>query len=88
MSPVSLISSASDDPNTHPNNDALEAIGVEANVVADLWADADMVVSQQPTKQQYEIMVWFGRLGKSSQPIGMNDIRQTVITIAVGGYNL
>ncbi|KAF2134969.1 glycoside hydrolase family 12 protein [Dothidotthia symphoricarpi CBS 119687] len=87
MSPVSLIASASDDPTTHPNDDALEAINVEANVVADLFADADMVVSQQSANQTYEIMVWFGRFGSASKPIGMDDRGQMAITASVGGFN-
>ncbi|KAF2752903.1 concanavalin A-like lectin/glucanase [Pseudovirgaria hyperparasitica] len=84
MKPSSLIEGLSDDPTTSPNADALDAIGIEANVVMDLFCDADANRSRTPAKQRYEIMVWLGRFGRASEPIGMDQARVTPIVQTVG----
>lgn len=70
LSPASLISGASADPNVQPNKGALKAIDVQANVCLDVFADDDRERSLDFSEQKYEIMIWFGHFGNGALPVG------------------
>lgn len=50
--------------------DALAEENVNANVALDLFLAADDQEALSPTKADYEVMVWLGRLGAATAPLG------------------
>ncbi|WPA98044.1 uncharacterized protein RHO25_002655 [Cercospora beticola] len=83
LAPVSLIDGTSQDPTTEPVAGALEDNDVQANVVLDVFADADVEKSRTPAQQTYELMVWVGVFGNASWPIGMNEPRDPPVIMSL-----
>ncbi|KAI5357511.1 putative glycoside hydrolase family 12, glycoside hydrolase family 11/12 [Septoria linicola] len=81
FAPSSLPAGASQDPNTEQVASAITSNDVQANVVLDVFADADKNRSQTPSKQTYELMVWVGVFGDSAWPIGMNAPRDPPVIV-------
>jgi hypothetical protein len=52
------------------DSDAVAAAGMAANVCVDMFLAADGNKSTSTTEAQYEVMVWIGRYGEATQPIG------------------
>lgn len=50
---------------------SLAVAGMNANVAVDMFLGADAAKSGSTTESQYEVMVWLGRFGASTQPIGL-----------------
>jgi hypothetical protein len=50
---------------------SLDTAGLNANVAVDMFLGADAAKSGSTTESQYEVMVWLGRYGASTQPIGL-----------------
>lgn len=42
----------------------------QTNVAVDMFFDSDSTAAQSSSKAQYEVMVWFARIGDSTQPNG------------------
>jgi hypothetical protein len=56
---------------TTPSSSAdLTADDLNANVAIDMFIDSDKTTAQNPSKAQFELMVWFAAFGASTQPIG------------------
>lgn len=53
------------------DNAALEAAKVNANVAIDMFAAESQNKSASTTEADYEVMVWLGRWGDSTDPIGL-----------------
>jgi hypothetical protein len=67
------------------NDDAsLSAENLNANVCLDMFVDADATKSQSTTGAAYEIMVWLGRYGTATLPIGWLEGERYIITVSDG----
>ena len=67
------------------NDDAsLSAANLNANVCVDMFADADATNSQDTTTAAYEIMVWLGRWGAATLPIGWDEGERLILTVNDG----
>lgn len=53
------------------DNDAMSTANVNANVCIDMFLAGDKSKADSTTESNYEVMVWLGRWGPSTQPIGM-----------------
>jgi len=58
-------------PSNSTDSDAIEAAGMNANVCVDMFLASDKDKSISTTESQYEVMVWVGRYGPATQPIGI-----------------
>ena len=65
---------------------ALAAANVNANVALDLFLASDEQKALSTTESDYEVMVWLGRLGAYTQPLGF--AVGSVETREVGGVTL
>jgi hypothetical protein len=45
---------------------------VNANVAMDMFLDSDKKTSQNASKAEYEVMIWFASFGAAAQPIGLD----------------
>ena len=52
---------------------ALSDSNVNANVALDLFLAADDQEALSPTEADYEVMLWLGRLGAATAPLGFYD---------------
>lgn len=68
------------------NFDALAAENVNANVALDLFLAADDQDALSTTDSDYEVMVWLGRLGAYTLPLGYDT--GSVVTREVNGVSL
>lgn len=50
---------------------ALTTANLNSNVAVDIFIDSDKTNSQNSSKAEYEVMVWFARFGTAAQPIGL-----------------
>jgi hypothetical protein len=67
------------------NDDAtLSAENLNANVCVDMFVDADATSSQSTTTAAYEIMVWLGRWGTATLPIGWLEGERLILTVSDG----
>ena len=66
--------------------DALAAENVNANVALDLFLAADEQDALSTTESDYEVMVWLGRLGAYTLPLGF--LNGSVETREVSGVSL
>ena len=67
------------------NDDAsLSAENLNANVCVDMFVDADATSSQSTTTAAYEIMVWLGRWGTATLPIGWLEGERLILTVNDG----
>ena len=55
------------------NNTNMAEAGVNANVAVDMFLANDRNKSASTTDSEYEVMVWFGRWGDATDPIGLFD---------------
>lgn len=55
------------------NNTNIAEAGVNANVAVDMFLANDRNKSASTTDSEYEVMVWFGRWGDATDPIGLFD---------------
>ncbi|KAF2405084.1 concanavalin A-like lectin/glucanase [Trichodelitschia bisporula] len=62
---------AGNDKPTSTNTSGLVDAEMNANVCIDMFLAADKAVSDDTTKSDYEVMVWFGAFGAATQPIGL-----------------
>lgn len=62
---------------------ALDEIELNANVCVDMFLDADKLVANVTHQSSYEVMVWLGRYGTATQPIG--NLQGVVVTLEVNG---
>ena len=60
---------------------ALVAAGMNANVCLDMFLDADPTNSASTNASAYEVMVWLGAYGLATQPIGLPNGSQQIVTI-------
>jgi hypothetical protein len=69
-----------------PTNDdaALSAETLNANVCVDMFADPDATNAQNTTSAAYEIMVWLGRWGTATLPIGWLEGERLILTVSDG----
>lgn len=74
MSDLTLDVEWSYDPgNAHKDttdNAALEAAGVNANVCIDSFLASNQKDANSTTESDYEVMVWLGRFGNATDPLG------------------
>lgn len=61
---------------------------IEANVVFDVFGDEDIDRAQTPSEQGYEIMVWVGRFGTASLPIGNTQMLDPAVITRIDGTDL
>jgi xyloglucan-specific endo-beta-1,4-glucanase len=61
--------------------------GVMANVVIDLFADADAATSLVETQAGYEIMVWIAVFG-GAKPLGYYSTKAPPLTASIGSTQL
>lgn len=66
--------------------DALAAENVNANVALDLFLATDEQDAQSTTESDYEVMVWLGRLGAYTLPLGYDN--GSLTTREVNGVSL
>lgn len=66
--------------------DELTDHNVNTNVAIDMFIDKDKSKAQDPTKAEYEVMVWWATIGPAAQPLGFAD--GTVVTKTVQGVTL
>ena len=67
------------------NDDAsLSAENLNANVCVDMFVDADANNSQDTTTAAYEVMVWLGRWGTATLPIGWLEGERLILTVSDG----
>lgn len=64
------------------DNTVLEAAKVNANVAVDMFAAENKEDSTSTTESDYEVMVWFGRWGDATDPIGLKAGSQANQTIS------
>lgn len=55
------------------NNTNIAEAGVNANVAVDMFLANDRNKSASTTDSEYEVMIWFGRWGDATDPIGLFD---------------
>jgi hypothetical protein len=69
-----------------PTNDdaSLSAEDLNANVCVDMFVDPDATSSQSTTTAAYEIMVWLGRWGPATLPIGWLQGERLILTVDDG----
>ncbi|KAJ5897348.1 hypothetical protein N7504_007636 [Penicillium tannophilum] len=70
-----------DTPAESTNTTDLTANSVNFNVAVDMFFDSDKTAAQNSTKAKYEVMVWFAKIGDSTQPNG----NQTTTTRKLNG---
>jgi hypothetical protein len=68
---------------TSTNNADLAAANVNANVAVDLFIAESESKASSTTEADYEVMVWLGRWGSSTQPIGL--LKGSLATETVNG---
>jgi len=67
------------------NNDAeLAGENLNANVCVDMFIDPDANSSQSTTTAAYEVMVWLGRWGTATLPIGYVEGERLILTVSDG----
>lgn len=76
------------DPNVESDAEAIIANGVQANVVFDVFGDEDIERSKVPSEQGYEIMVWVGRFGSATLPIGNTKLLDPAVITRIDGTDL
>lgn len=69
-----------------PSNDdaTLSAENLNANVCVDMFVDPDATNSQSTTSAAYEVMVWLGRWGTATLPIGWLEGERLILTVDDG----
>jgi hypothetical protein len=70
---------------TTTDESELTANNVNTNVAIDMFFDSDKEKAQNSTSAKYEVMVWFGMFGPSTQPHGYGTI---VTTNQINGTKL
>jgi hypothetical protein len=60
-----------DTPTNSTDSSAISAAGMNANVCVDMFLASDKNKSTSTTDAQFEVMVWLGRYGAATQPIGI-----------------
>lgn len=68
--------------------DVILANGVQANVVLDVFGDEDLELSQTPSKQGYEFMVWVAMFGDATLPIGNTQLLDPPVVTRLEGTDL
>jgi len=63
---------------------ALSAEGAQADIVIDMFLDKNKTISQESSKQAYEVMIWFGRIGKNALPIGYSS--GSLVQVSYSGH--
>jgi hypothetical protein len=58
------------DPSDTTDLDALTAANLNCNVAVDMFLSEDETKAENSTLASYEVMVWLGRFGPSTQPLG------------------
>lgn len=52
------------------NYDAVAEAQINANVCVDMFLASDTTDAESTTKSSYEVMVWLGRFGAATDPLG------------------
>jgi hypothetical protein len=63
---------------------SLSAENLNANVCVDMFVDPDATNSQDTTTAAYEVMVWLGRWGSATLPIGWLEGERLILTVSDG----
>ena len=60
---------------------SLTAAQLDANVAVDMFLDSDPDTAIDTTKAKYEVMIWLGQYGASTQQIGLKEgaIKSTIV---------
>ena len=61
--------------------DALSAASLNANVCFDTFLDSNATLAISTTDSAYEVMIWLGQYGLSTQPIGNTDGTKGSLTV-------
>jgi hypothetical protein len=59
------------------DTDALTNANLNANVCFDIFLSSDRSKSESTTDSGYEVMIWLGQFGPSTQPIGYPTVSDT-----------
>ena len=52
---------------------ALSGVELDANVAVDMFVDSDPSKAVDTTQAKYEVMIWLGQYGASTQQIGLKE---------------
>ncbi|KAL6897492.1 glycoside hydrolase family 12 protein [Trichoderma evansii] len=66
----------------------LSADNLNTNVAIDMFIDSDKTTAQNPSKAQFELMVWFAAYGSATQPIGFAQGAVSTQTLDGNQFNL
>ena len=77
---------AGDSINSNTNFEAVEGAGVNANVCVDMFLAPDKSDSLSTKVSTFEVMVWLGRFGAATDPLGF-DVG-SLETKTIGGTTL